>query len=265
VLGAGAPPPLVAPLLDNVATLTRRSALASVNHYDVVPVFDIYANVQDRDMGSVAADMQAVLDSLTPTLPRGTTLTLRGQAAAMRTAYEGLAGGLVLAVVLVYLIMVINFQSWTDPLIIASALPVALAGVVWALFATGDGLSVPAFMGAIMSMGVATANGILVVSFANELVAEGAAPDEAVEEGCLTRLRPVLMTALAMVVGMIPMALGLGEGGEQNAPLGRAVIGGLTFATMATLTVLPLVYALVRTRRARRRGASSAPLAAPAA
>ncbi len=269
VLGAGsaASPAaaITAPLLANVATLTRRTTVASINHYDVVPVYDLYANVQDRDLGGVAADVQAVLDSLTPTVPRGTTLTIRGQAAAMRTAYEGLAGGLVLAVVLVYLIMVINFQSWTDPLIIASALPVALAGVVWALFATGDGLSVPAFMGAIMSMGVATANGILVVSFANELVAEGAAPADAAREAAATRLRPVLMTALAMVVGMIPMALGLGEGGEQNAPLGRAVIGGLTFATMATLTVLPLVYALVRTRRARRRGASSAPLAAPAA
>jgi multidrug efflux pump subunit AcrB len=160
-------------------------------------------------------------------------------------------------VVLVYLIMVINFQSWTDPLIIASALPVALAGVVWALFATGDGLSVPAFMGAIMSMGVATANGILVVAFANELVEGGAAPADAAREAAATRLRPVLMTALAMVVGMIPMALGLGEGGEQNAPLGRAVIGGLTFATAATLTVLPLVYALVRTRLARRAASAS--------
>lgn len=257
VLGAGGVPPLVTPLLDNVATLTRRTAMASVNHYDVVPVFDVYANVQDRDLGGVAAEMQAVLDSLAPTLPRGTTLAIRGQVAAMRTAYEGLGAGLLLAVVLVYLIMVINFQSWTDPLIIASALPVALAGVVWALFATGDGLSVPAFMGAIMSMGVATANGILVVAFANELVEGGAAPADAAREAAATRLRPVLMTALAMVVGMIPMALGLGEGGEQNAPLGRAVIGGLTFATAATLTVLPLVYALVRTRLARRAASAS--------
>jgi multidrug efflux pump subunit AcrB len=257
VLGAGGVPPLVTPLLDNVATLTRRTAMASVNHYDVVPVFDVYANVQDRDLGGVAAEVQAVLDSLAPTLPRGTTLAIRGQVAAMRTAYEGLGAGLLLAVVLVYLIMVINFQSWTDPLIIASALPVALAGVVWALFATGDGLSVPAFMGAIMSMGVATANGILVVAFANELVEGGAAPADAAREAAATRLRPVLMTALAMVVGMIPMALGLGEGGEQNAPLGRAVIGGLTFATAATLTVLPLVYALVRTRLARRAASAS--------
>jgi multidrug efflux pump subunit AcrB len=257
VLGAGGVPPLVTPLLDNVATLTRRTTMASVNHYDVVPVFDIYANVQDRDLGGVAAEVQAVLDSLAPTLPRGTTLAIRGQVAAMRTAYEGLGAGLLLAVVLVYLIMVINFQSWTDPLIIASALPVALAGVVWALFAAGDGLSVPAFMGAIMSMGVATANGILVVAFANELVEGGAAPADAAREAAATRLRPVLMTALAMVVGMVPMALGLGEGGEQNAPLGRAVIGGLTFATAATLTVLPLVYALVRTRLARRAASAS--------
>lgn len=264
VLGTGAPP-MVAPLLDNVATLTRRNAVASVNHYDVVPVFDIYANVQDRDLGGVAADVQAVLDSLTPTLPRGTTLGIRGQVAAMRTAYEGLGTGLLLAVVLVYLIMVINFQSWTDPLIIASALPVALAGVAWALFACGDTLSVPAFMGAIMSMGVATANGILVVAFANELVAGGATPRDAAHEAAATRLRPVLMTALAMVVGMIPMALGLGEGGEQNAPLGRAVIGGLTFATVATLTVLPLVYARVRARPGRPPATSAVPLPAPAA
>ncbi|MBU6367607.1 MAG: efflux RND transporter permease subunit, partial [Gemmatimonadetes bacterium] len=268
VLGAvgTAPPtaPLTTPLLANVATVTRRSALASINHHDVVPVFNVYANVQDRDLGGVAADMQAVLDSLSPTLPKGTTLTIRGQAAAMRVAYQGLAGGLVLAVVLVYLIMVINFQSWTDPLIIASALPVALAGVAWALFACGDTLSVPAFMGAIMSMGVATANGILVVAFANELVAGGAAPQDAAREAAATRLRPVLMTALAMVVGMVPMALGLGEGGEQNAPLGRAVIGGLTFATMATLTVLPLVYAGVRTRLAARRAAPASPSVTPA-
>jgi multidrug efflux pump subunit AcrB len=264
VLGAGgAPAALTTPLLGNVATVTRRTGLASINHYDVVPVYDVYASVQDRDLGGVAADVQAVLDSLTPTLPRGTTLVMRGQVAAMRDAYAGLGAGILLAVVLVYLIMVVNFQSWVDPLIIASALPVAFAGVVWALFATGDGLSVPAFMGAIMSIGVATANGILVVSFANELVAGGAAPADAAREAAVTRLRPVLMTACAMVLGMVPMALGLGEGGEQNAPLGRAVIGGLTFATVATLTVLPVVYAAVRARLAPRPAAAVAP-AAPA-
>jgi multidrug efflux pump subunit AcrB len=223
--------------------------MAVVSHYDVTPVFDVYANVQDRDLGAVAADVDVVLDSLRSSLPKGTTLVMRGQVASMRTAYTGLAAGLVFAIVLVYLIMVINFQSWLDPLIISVALPVALSGVLWALFACGNTVSVPAFMGAIMAMGVATANGILVVAFANEQMELGLSSLEAALEAAATRLRPVIMTALAMIVGMIPMALGLGEGGEQNAPLGRAVIGGLTFATFATLTVLPLVYARLRAAR----------------
>lgn len=229
-------------LFENLATVEHGSGVAVINHYDVAPVYDVYANVLDRDMGSVAADVDAVLDSMRATLPRGSELVLRGQVASMRSSYQGLLTGLAFAIVLVYLIMVVNFQSWLDPLIIACALPVALAGVVWMLFACGNTISVPAFMGAIMSMGVATANGILVVAFANERMAHGQSARDAALEAATTRLRPVLMTAMAMIVGMIPMAMGIGEGSEQNAPLGRAVIGGLLFATFATLTILPWVY-----------------------
>jgi multidrug efflux pump subunit AcrB len=238
-------------LLENVASISRGSGMAVVSHYDVSPVFDVYANVQHRDLGAVAADIDMVLDSIRPSLPKGTTLVMRGQVASMRASYTGLATGLLFAVVLVYLIMVINFQSWLDPFIISSALPIALTGVVWVLFAAGNTISVPAFMGAIMSVGVATANGILVVAFANERMAIGRSALDAAIEAATTRLRPVIMTAAAMVVGMVPMALGVGEGGEQNAPLGRAVIGGLTFATVATLTLLPFVYSRLRAGRAR--------------
>lgn len=245
-------------LFENVATMSRGSAVAVVSHYDVAPVFDVFANVQDRDLGAVAGDIDVVLDSLQSTLPRGTTLVMRGQVAAMRTAYAGLATGLAFAIVLVYLIMVVNFQSWLDPLIISMALPVALSGVLWALFAAGNTISVPAFMGAIMSMGVATANGILVVAFANERMADGLSAFDAALDAASTRLRPVIMTAAAMIVGMLPMALGFGEGGEQNAPLGRAVIGGLSFATVATLTVLPIVYSRLRAGRAHAAGSSLA-------
>ena len=248
VSGAGGATPQ---LLENVATISRGSGMAVVSHYDVSPVFDVYANVQHRDLGAVAADIDMVLDSLRPSLPKGTTLVMRGQVASMRESYKGLATGLLFAVVLVYLIMVINFQSWLDPFIISSALPVALTGVIWMLFAAGNTISVPAFMGAIMSVGVATANGILVVAFANERMDAGLSAFDAALEAATTRLRPVIMTAAAMVVGMVPMALGIGEGGEQNAPLGRAVIGGLTFATVATLTLLPLVYSRLRAGRAR--------------
>jgi len=244
-------------MLENLATITRRNGVAVISHYDVAPVYDIYANVQDRDLGAVARDADVVLDSLRPTLPRGTTLVMRGQVASMRSSYAGLAIGLVFAIVLVYLLMVINFQSWLDPLIISSALPGALAGIVWALFATGSTLSVPAFMGAIMSMGVATANSILIVSFANERMMAGRSARDAALEAASTRLRPVIMTALAMIVGMLPMALGLGEGGEQNAPLGRAVIGGLSFATVATLCIVPVVYSRMRGRLAARTAGSS--------
>jgi multidrug efflux pump subunit AcrB len=171
---------------------------------------------------------------------------MRGQVASMRESYRGLAVGLLFAIVLVYLLMVINFQSWLDPVIISGALPGALAGIIWALFATGSTISVPAFMGAIMSMGVATANSILIVSFANERMLAGRTAREAALDAASTRLRPVVMTAMAMMVGMLPMALGVGEGGEQNAPLGRAVIGGLAFATMATLFVVPIIYSRLR-------------------
>lgn len=232
--------------LSNIATISRGSGMAVVSHYDVALVFDVFANVQHRDLGAVSNDIDMVLDSLRPSLPKGTSLVMRGQVASMRESYQGLLTGLVFAIVLVYLIMVINFQSWLDPLIISSALPVALSGVVWALFAAGNTISVPAFMGAIMSVGVATANGILVVAFANERMQDGLSAFDAAIDAAATRLRPVIMTAAAMIVGMIPMALGLGEGGEQNSPLGRAVIGGLTFATFATLTVLPYVYSRVR-------------------
>jgi multidrug efflux pump subunit AcrB len=246
VLGAaaagGAPQPL-----DNLATITRRNGVAVVSHYDVAPVYDLYANVQDRDLGAVAREADMVLDSLRENLPRGTTLVMRGQVASMRESYRGLAVGLLFAIVLVYLLMVINFQSWLDPVIISSALPGALAGIIWALFATGSTISVPAFMGAIMSMGVATANSILIVSFANERMLAGRTAREAALEAASTRLRPVVMTALAMMVGMLPMALGVGEGGEQNAPLGRAVIGGLAFATVATLFIVPIIYSRLRT------------------
>jgi multidrug efflux pump subunit AcrB len=254
VAGVGGTPQL----FENVATMSRGSAVAVVSHYDVAPVFDVFANVQDRDLGAVASDIDVVLDSLQSTLPRGTTLVMRGQVAAMRTSYAGLATGLAFAIVLVYLIMVVNFQSWLDPLIISMALPVALSGVLWALFAAGNTISVPAFMGAIMSMGVATANGILVVAFANERMADGLSAFDAALDAASTRLRPVIMTAAAMIVGMVPMALGFGEGGEQNAPLGRAVIGGLSFATVATLTVLPIVYSRLRAARAHAAGSSVA-------
>ncbi|MBL0890922.1 MAG: efflux RND transporter permease subunit [Gemmatimonadaceae bacterium] len=253
VAGAGGAPQL----FENVATMSRGTSVAVVSHYDVAPVFDVFANVQDRDLGAVAADIDVVLDSLQSTLPRGTTLVMRGQVAAMRTSYAGLATGLGFAILLVYLIMVVNFQSWLDPLIISLALPVALSGVLWALFAAGNTISVPAFMGAIMSMGVATANGILVVAFANERMNDGLSAFDAALDAASTRLRPVIMTAAAMIVGMVPMALGVGEGGEQNAPLGRAVIGGLSFATVATLTVLPIVYSRLRAGRHTARSPQS--------
>ena len=233
-------------LLENVARVTRRSSVGVVNHRDVQPEFDVYANVQDRDLGAVARDVDRIVDEMRPTLPRGTTISMRGQVASMRSSFTGLGLGLAFAVLLVYLLMVVNFQSWLDPLIIITALPGALAGIVWALFATQTTLSVPSLMGAIMSIGVATANSILIVSFANERRRAGATAHDAALEAGFTRLRPVIMTAFAMIVGMLPMAFGLGEGGEQNAPLGRVVIGGLAVATITTLFIVPLVYAMLR-------------------
>ncbi len=235
-------------LLSNVATMERRSQMAVVNHYNVQPVFDVYANVQGRDLGGVARDIDKIVAEVKPTLVKGSSIAMRGQVQSMRSSFLGLGGGLAFAILLVYLLMVINFQSWTDPLIIIMALPPALAGIAWMLFLSQTTLSVPSLMGAIMAMGVATANSVLIVTFANDQRALGRSALEAAFDAGTTRLRPVIMTAMAMVIGMLPMALGLGEGGEQNAPLGRAVIGGLLVATFATLFFVPVVYAMIRGR-----------------
>jgi multidrug efflux pump subunit AcrB len=219
--------------------------MAVVNHYNIRRVVDIYGAVDGRDLGAVGADVQRIVDAETKHLARGSFLHLRGQLQTMRTAYIGLLSGLGFAILLVYLLIVVNFQSWLDPFIIITALPAALGGIVLFLFATHTTLSVPALMGAIMCMGVATANSILVVAFAKErLEHHGNAVRAALEAGA-ARFRPVLMTALAMIIGMIPMALGAGDGGEQNAPLGRAVVGGLMLATVATLIFVPCVFALL--------------------
>jgi multidrug efflux pump subunit AcrB len=232
-------------ILSDLASVSRGHEMEVVNHYNIRRVVDVYANVQDRDLGGVSRQIAEILNANAKSLPRGTFVTLKGQVDTMRSSYTGLLGGLVFSIVLVYLLIVVNFQSWTDPFIIITALPAALAGIVLFLFLTRTTLSVPALMGAIMCMGVATANSILVVSFAKiRLDEHGNAVRAAVEAG-VTRFRPVIMTALAMVIGMVPMALGLGDGGEQNAPLGRAVIGGLLCATIATLLFVPSVFALI--------------------
>ncbi|MDB5714853.1 MAG: efflux transporter permease subunit [Sphingomonadales bacterium] len=242
VSGSGGGPSQV---LGGVATISRSNAAAVVSHYNIQPVVDIFATPQGRDLGSVSSEINTVLKKLDPQKPKGMTVDLRGQYATMNTAFSGLGFGLLGAIVLIYLLIVVNFQSWLDPFVIITALPAALAGIVWTLFITGTTLSVPALTGAIMCMGVATANSILVVSFARERLAElGNAYDAALEAG-MVRFRPVLMTALAMIIGMLPMALGLGDGGEQNAPLGRAVIGGLLCATIATLMFVPVVFSFV--------------------
>ncbi|WP_085316604.1 efflux RND transporter permease subunit [Derxia lacustris] len=225
---------------------------AVVSRYNIAPVLDILVNVDGRDLGAVHADIQQRIDELRPRLPRGSDIVVRGQVTTMQQAFSELGLGVALAVVLVYLLIVVNFQSWTDAAIIVAGLPAALAGIAWMLFLTGTSLSVPALTGAIMTMGVATANSILVVSFARERLAAGVPAQRAALDAGATRLRPVLMTALAMMIGMLPMALGAGEGGEQNAPLGRAVIGGLAFATLSTLVFVPLVFAGVHGWRARR-------------
>jgi multidrug efflux pump subunit AcrB len=234
-------------LLENVATPARGAEPAVVSHYNVRPVIDIYSSVEGRDLGSVARDVNKLTASVK--LPRGTTLVMRGQVATMRSSFIGLLAGIAFAIVLVYLLIVVNFQSWLDGLIIITALPGALAGICWCLFLTQTTLSVPALMGAIMSIGVATSNSVLVITFANERLAETKDGFKAALQAGATRLRPVIMTATAMMIGMIPMSLGLGEGGEQNAPLGRAVIGGLLFATIATLFFVPVVFSLVHSRK----------------
>ncbi|HZM01486.1 MAG TPA: efflux RND transporter permease subunit [Candidatus Saccharimonadales bacterium] len=235
-------------LLANVATMTRTNGLPVVSHYNVRPVIDVFGNVSGRDLGGVLRDLQPLLKQTIKELPRGSFLTLRGQAQTMHSSFIGLGVGLMGAIVLIYLLLVINFQSWLDPFIIITALPGALAGVIWGLFLTFTTLSVPALMGAIMSMGVATANAVLVITFARINLDRGMTSTEAALTAGAGRLRPVVMTALAMVIGMLPMSLGIGEGAEQNAPLGRAVIGGLILATVATLFFVPVVFSLMHRR-----------------
>jgi multidrug efflux pump subunit AcrB len=237
-------------ILGGISTIHRADSDAEVSHYALQPSFDVYATTQDRDLGGVAKAVQQVLKSTAKDLPKGASVTLRGQVQTMNSAFSGLFLGLLGAVVLVYLLIVVNFQSWVDPFVIITALPAAMAGIVWMLFATGTPLSVPALTGAIMCMGVATANSILVVSFARERLEATQDGMIAALEAGFSRFRPVLMTALAMIIGMAPMALGLGEGGEQNAPLGRAVIGGLIFATVATLMFVPVVFSFAHGRKA---------------
>ena len=235
-------------ILSDIATFSRSVSPANISHYDATPALDIYGAVEGADLGYVSAQIQKIVDDTRKDLPKGSTILLRGQTQTMKASFNGLLFGLLGAVVLVYMLIVVNFQSLLDPFIIITALPAALAGIVWMLFLTHTTVSVPALTGAIMCMGVATANSVLVVSFARERMNAGASAFDAAIEAGFTRLRPVLMTALAMIVGMIPMALGLGEGGEQNAPLGRAVIGGLIFATVATLFFVPTVFTIIHGR-----------------
>ena len=235
-------------IIGGLATLKREASPAVVSHYAVQPVIDIYATNNERDLGAVSGDIQQIMDATASELPRGSSVVMRGQTQTMTQAYQQLFIGIALAIVLIYLLIVVNFQSWVDPFIIISALPTALAGIVWMLFITRTTLSVPALTGAIMCIGVATANSILVVSFARERLTEGADAATAAIDAGFTRFRPVLMTALAMIIGMSPMALS----SELNAPLGRAVIGGLICSTVATLFFVPAVFRLVHERKPSR-------------
>jgi CzcA family heavy metal efflux pump len=232
-------------IMSGLTTVTRGAEMAVVTHYNIQDTIDIYGGVEGRDLGGVARDLQAIIDQNRKDLPAGSQLIVRGQIQTMNASFIGLLAGLGFSIILVYLLIVVNFQSWLDPFIILMALPAALAGIVWFLFITGTTISVPALTGAIMCMGVATANSILLISFSKARLETGKTPAEAALEAGYTRFRPVLMTALAMIIGMLPMSLGLGEGGEQNAPLGRAVIGGLLFATVATLFFVPVVFSIV--------------------
>jgi CzcA family heavy metal efflux pump len=241
-----------AQVLGNLVQLTPVSRAAVISHYNVLPVIDVYASTQDRDLGGVARDINKVLEPFRQHLPRGTQLIVRGQIVTMNSSFLGLGVGLVMAIVLVYFLIVVNFQSWLDPFIIITALPGALAGICWILLLTRTTLNVPSLTGAVMCMGVATANSILMVSFARDRMQAGIPAVQSALEAGYTRIRPVLMTALAMIIGMLPMSLGLGEGGEQNAPLGRAVIGGLLFATVATLFFVPTVFAMIHSHREAR-------------
>jgi CzcA family heavy metal efflux pump len=237
------------PILGGIADITRSTSSAVVSQYDIQPMVQIYATPQGRDLGAVAVDVRRAIDDTAKEVPKGSSVVLLGQVQTMNSAFSGLLFGLLAAIVLIYLLIVVNFQSWSDPFVIVSALPAALAGIVWMLFTTQTTLSVPALTGAIMCMGVATANSVLVISFARERYEELGDPVAAALEAGFVRFRPVLMTALAMIIGMTPMALGLGEGGEQNAPLGRAVIGGLIFATIATLMFVPVVFSMVHKKQ----------------
>jgi multidrug efflux pump subunit AcrB len=241
-------------LLDNVATLSRGTTAQVINHYNVQPTFDVYVNPTHRDLGALTADVNSVLARYQKSLPRGTTTVVRGQSQSMNESFLALGMGILFAIMLVYFLMVVNFQTWVDPFIIIMALPGAVSGILWMLFLTSTRFSVPSLMGTIMCIGVATANSILVVTFANDRRQEGDDAIRAAYAAGRTRLRPVLMTALAMIIGMLPMALGMGEGGEQNAPLGRAVIGGLLVATFTTLCFVPVVYSMLRHRQPESEG-----------
>ena len=244
------------PILGGIANITRSMSSAVVSQYDIQPMVQIFATPQGRDLGAVAADVKTAMADTAKDVPKGSSVVLLGQVQTMNSAFSGLLFGLLAAIVLIYLLVVVNFQSWSDPFVIITALPAALAGIVWMLFSTQTTLSVPALTGAIMCMGVATANSVLVISFARERYEETGDPVAAAIEAGFVRFRPVLMTALAMIIGMTPMALGLGEGGEQNAPLGRAVVGGLIFATVATLMFVPVVFSMVH----KKQGAKAAAL-----
>jgi multidrug efflux pump subunit AcrB len=249
ITSTGDAPPQI---LSNLASISRGASLAAVSHYNVQPVVNIFGSVEGRDLGAVARDLDRLVDASQKDLPRGSRIVMRGQIETMRSSFSGLLTGLAFSILLVYLLIVVNFQSWLDPLIIISALPAALAGIIWCLFITQTTISVPALIGSVMCMGVATANSILVVSFAKEQMEAGQDSFQAALSAGFTRFRPVIMTALAMIIGMVPMALALGEGGEQNAPLGRAVIGGLVFATVATLFFVPTVFSIVHRKHERR-------------
>jgi multidrug efflux pump subunit AcrB len=248
-------------ILGNVANLVRGAEPATISHYNIAPVLDIYGNVVNSDLRSVSDKISQIVAQHRKELPRGSQIVVRGQVQTMNSSFIGLTSGLAFSILLVYLLIVVNFQSWLDPFMIIAALPAALCGIVWMLFITGTHISVPALTGSIMTMGVATANSILVISFAREQMEEnvGDARDAALKAG-YTRFRPVLMTALAMIIGMVPMALGLGDGGEQNAPLGRSVIGGLLFATLATLFFVPTFFSVIHGWLGRRRQQATASL-----
>jgi multidrug efflux pump subunit AcrB len=253
---AGAP----SQILGNLVTASTTARPATISHYNAQPMINVYASVDGRDLGAVSDEVAQRVASVTKELPRGSHIVIRGQVQTMKSSFTGLGFGIVGAIVLVYLLIVVNFQSWLDPFIIITALPGALAGICWMLLMTHTTLNVPSLTGAIMSVGVATSNSILMVSFAREQLNEGKNAREAALQAGFVRMRPVIMTALAMIIGMVPMAIGLGEGGEQNAPLGRAVIGGLLFATFATLFFVPCVFSIIHGRLERRRvdGAASA-------